>query len=187
MNTRERPGHLRIHGGDSFFSKMNPAIVATRATSFDFEVSTAVEFHPDHYSESAGLGLYYDAANWVVARLYHSEAQGGTALGVLQARLGERIQHVHTEVPLPDGRVELTVHYRWGRADLLYRTDADGAWQELLVDLDVAYLSDEGVNGSPGEIGGFTGLFAFLGAVDAHQRVSYADFEHYSLTNNETR
>ena len=54
----------------------------------------------------------------------------------------------------------------------------------MLQDLSVAYLSDEGVNGMPGEIGGFTGLFNFIGAVDAHQHQSYADFAYYKVTNH---
>ncbi len=40
------------------------------------------------------------------------------------------------------------------------------------------------VNGMPGEIGGFTGLFNFIGAVDAHQHQSYADFAYYKVTNH---
>lgn len=187
VNTTERPGHLRIHGGESLFSQMNPAIMATRATSFDFVIETSVEFHPDHYSESAGLGLYYDSNNWLYARLYHSESLGCTALGVLQAGLGERIEYVHHKIAAPDGMVDLKLHYRAGRADIHYRPDATSGWAHLLDDIDVSYLSDEGVNGEPGEIGGFTGLFNFIAAVDSHQRDSFADFAHYSVTNLEQR
>lgn len=46
------------------------------------------------------------------------------------------------------------------------------------------YLSDEGVNGEKGEIGGFTGLFNFIASVDAYQRQSYADFDYYYVINN---
>ena len=48
----------------------------------------------------------------------------------------------------------------------------------------MSYLSDEGVNGEVGEIGGFTGLFNFIGAVDAHQRKSFADFSYYHVKNS---
>ncbi|MGO2940363.1 MAG: hypothetical protein ACTIDA_07565 [Pseudolactococcus laudensis] len=56
-------------------------------------------------------------------------------------------------------------------------------WLTLEKNIDVTYLSDEGVNGEPGEIGGFTALFNFIGSVDAHQRDSYADFDYYNVKN----
>ena len=49
---------------------------------------------------------------------------------------------------------------------------------------DQCYLSDEGVNGEPGEIGGFTGLFNFIGAIDAHQHDSFAEFDYYFVKNH---
>ena len=50
--------------------------------------------------------------------------------------------------------------------------------------MDVCYLSDEGVNGEPGEIGGFTALFNFIGSVDAHQHDSHGDFAYYQVKNH---
>ncbi|MCM3171776.1 family 43 glycosylhydrolase [Paenibacillus sp. MER 99-2] len=183
VNTTERPGYLRIHGENSFFSQMNPAIMATRATSFHYEFQTKVEFNPDHYSETAGMGLYYDSNNWIYVHMTHSESTGGTILTVLQAKLGERIEHVHNRFAIPDGMVELKLVYNAGTAHFFYRLSEDREWEVALDQVDVAYLSDEGVNGEPGEIGGFTGLFNFVGSVDAHQHDSFADFEYYSVMN----
>lgn len=183
VNTLERPGYLRIHGGDSFFSQVNPAIMATRATSFHYELQTKVEFHPDHYSETAGLGLYYDSNNWIYIHLTHSESLGGTVLKLLQAKLGQRIEYVHKEIPVPDGVVELKIVYKFGFARFIYRLEGARDWEVFEQDIDVLYLSDEGVNGEPGEIGGFTGLFNFIGSVDAHQHDSFADFDYYSVKN----
>ncbi|WP_202946280.1 family 43 glycosylhydrolase [Paenibacillus terrae] len=56
VNTNERPGYLRIHGENSFFSQMNPAIMATRATSFNYEFQTKLEFHPDHSFRNCRYG-----------------------------------------------------------------------------------------------------------------------------------
>ncbi|MGO2940362.1 MAG: hypothetical protein ACTIDA_07560 [Pseudolactococcus laudensis] len=67
--------------------------MATRATSFDYEVETKVEFHPNHYSETAGTGLYYDANNWLYLYLTYSEEDGSTILTILQAKLGQRIEY----------------------------------------------------------------------------------------------
>ncbi|MEK3796298.1 family 43 glycosylhydrolase [Paenibacillus sp. FSL R7-0204] len=182
VNTVERPGYLRIHGENSFFSQIHPAIMATRATSLHYEVQTKVEFHPDHYSETAGMGLYYDSNNWLYVHLTHSESEG-TVLYVLQAKLGERIELVHHYIPVPDDTAELKIIYHSGIASILYRFGDNGEWQAFVENIDALYLSDEGVNGEPGEIGGFTGLFNFIGSVDAHQHDSFADFDYYGVKN----
>lgn len=181
VNTTERPGHLRIHGENSFFSQFNPSIMATRATSFNYEIETKVEFHPKHYSETAGMGLYYDSNNWLYLHLTHSEEENGTVLKVLQAKLGQRIEYVNNFLPVHNGIVELKLVYDNGLADLMYRLD--GEWKMFVSKIDVSYLSDEGVNGEPGEIGGFTALFNFIGSVDAYQHKSFADFDYYTVKN----
>jgi len=181
VNTTERSGYLRIHGENSFFSQVNPAIMATRATSFSYEVQTKVVFKPDHYSETAGVGLYYDSNNWLYLHLTYSEEQESTILTVLQAKLGERIEYSNHRLAVSDDAIELKINYDQGMASLMYRQA--GEWRIFVEGIDVSYLSDEGVNGEPGEIGGFTALFNFIGSVDAHQRDSYADFDYYYVTN----
>lgn len=182
VNTTERPGYLRIHGENSFFSQINPAIMATRATSFSYEVQTSLSFKPDHYSETAGIGLYYDSNNWLYLHLTYSEEQSATILTVLQAKLGERIEYGNHRLVVNNDEIELKINYDQGIATLMYR-QSDEQWKRFVDDVDVTYLSDEGVNGEPGEIGGFTALFNFIGSVDAHQRDSYADFDYYYVTN----
>ncbi len=75
---------------------MNPAIMATRATSFTYEVETLLEFQPNHYSQTAGLGLYYDSNNWLYAHVTYSEEKRCPYLTLLQAKLGQRIEYVNT-------------------------------------------------------------------------------------------
>lgn len=182
VNTTEHPGYLRIHGTDSFFSQINPAIMATRATSFEYEVETKVAFQPRHYSETAGVGLYYDSNNWLYLHLNDIEEKGIPTLSILQAKHGERIEFHSHRIPIVSGEVSLKIVYDHGRVALYYQVSEE--WIQLLEGVDASYLSDEGVNGEPGEIGGFTGLFNFIGAVDAHQRTSYADFAYYHVKNS---
>ena len=140
--------------------------MATRATSFVYDVETAVTFQPDHYSETAGLGLYYDANNWFYARLYKSESLGTTTTGRVFSWAGVW-NTSSTRFP----RATLVRTYTTSAVQQFsYRRNANEEWTVLVADIDVAYLSDEGVNGEPGEIGGFTGLFNFIGSVDAHPR-----------------
>lgn len=182
VTTKERKGYLRIYGRDSLFSKVEPSIMATRATSFNYSVQTKLTFHPYHFSETAGLGLYYDSNNWLYAHLTYCERQQGTVLTILQAELGARKEFVDIRINIPNQSVELKICYNYGCAQLFYRLTADSDWIVLTEELDVKCLSDEGVNGEPGEIGGFTGLFNFIGAVDAKQHQTFADFDYYYVT-----
>lgn len=184
VNTTERPGYLRIHGRNSFFSQVNPAIMATRATSLNYTVQTTVDFAPVHYSQTAGLGLYYDSNNWIYLCLCPSADGTRTILKVLQAKLGDRIDHRFDLAPVPASHADLKIDYADGQATFAYRFATNDEWQVLGPTRDVSYLSDEGVNGEPGEIGGFTGLFNFIGSVDAYQHASAADFSHYQVHNH---
>lgn len=185
VNTTEQPGFLRIYGGDSFFSQVNPSIMATRATSFLYEIDTKVIFKPNHYSETAGIGLYYDSNNWVYLHITYSEITKGPVLSVLQAKLGERKEIFQPIIEVPSGTVELKIIYNMGFAEMYFRLVDQEEWQLVMEKIDVTYLSDEGVNGESGEIGGFTGLFNFIGSVDAHQHDSFADFQFYKVVNFE--
>ncbi|KEY61935.1 family 43 glycosylhydrolase [Lactococcus cremoris] len=185
VNTTERPGFLRIYGGDSFFSQVNPSIMATRATSFLYEIDTKVIFNPNHYSETAGVGLYYDSNNWVYLHITYSEITKGPVLSVLQAKLGERKEIFQPIIEVPSGTVELKIIYNMGFAEMYFRLVDQEEWQLVMEKIDVTYLSDEGVNGESGEIGGFTRLFNFIGTVDAYQHDSFADFQFYKVVNFE--
>lgn len=180
VNTTENPGHLRIYGGNSFFSRHEPAIIATRATSFHYTFETKLRFTPEHYSEKAGMGLYYDANNWVFAHLAYQEETQKTYLTLTQAFHGERKEFVDLVLPVDSETLTLKLEYLEG--DVSFYFWQDNSWQSLGGELDVSYLSDEGVNGEPGEIGGFTGLFNFIGVIDAYQKKAYADFDYYYVT-----
>lgn len=182
VNTKERSGYLRIYGNNSLFSQYEPAILATKATSFDYEVETKLLYNPEHYSQKAGLGLYYDANNWIFANISFSEEKKVRFLSIEQAKLGEKTDYCHHQIFLDNcEEIELKIKYTYGSIDILYKVN--DCWVVLEENLNVAYLSDEGVNGMPGEIGGFTGLFNFIGAVDSYQHQSYADFSRYIVNN----
>ncbi len=178
-------GHLLISGRNSLFSQVAPSIMGTRATSLHYDLQTKVTFHPDHYSETAGVGLYYDANNWFYVRLVQADNERETVLRVLQAKQGQRIDDYLDEVPVPDESVEVRLRYDEGQVVVAYRFTSQDEWQQLGGRYDLAYLSDEGVNGEPGEIGGFTGLFNFIGAVDAYQHQSAGKFAYYSVHNRD--
>ncbi|MCH9266974.1 family 43 glycosylhydrolase [Pediococcus acidilactici] len=182
VNIDKQNQHLRIYGRNSLFSQFNPSIMATRATSLNYLAQTKLTFNPNHYSQTAGLGLYYDSNNWVFARITLSDDEKRPVLRILQAEKGNRNDHIFSEVAIPKKTVEIRLNYKNGIVQFEYCLDTQ--WKKIDQPINVSYLSDEGVNGEPGEIGGFTGLFNFIGAVDAYQHASYADFDYYKVINN---
>lgn len=180
---RTRNGHLEIEGRNSLFSQQEPSIMATRATSFAYEIQAELSFKPDHYSETAGIGLYYDSNNWLYAYIGLDDREENLVLSILQAKLGQCISYDFDKIQISRERLELKVVYDYGMAKVFYRLDSQEAWENIGGIIDVRYLSDEGVNGEPGEIGGFTGLFNFMGCVDAHQHDSYGEFYYYQVRN----
>lgn len=180
---RTRNGHLEIEGRNSLFSQQEPSIMATRATSFAYEIQAELSFKPDHYSETAGIGLYYDSNNWLYAYIGLDDREENLVLSILQAKLGQRISYDFDKIQISREHLELKVVYDYGMAKVFYRLDSQAVWENIGGTIDVRYLSDEGVNGEPGEIGGFTGLFNFMGCVDAHQHDSYGEFYYYQVRN----
>ncbi len=172
---------VKIFGRGSLFSQVNPAILATRATSLKYSLQTKVTHQPVHFSESAGCGLYYDSNNWLYARLTLSQDEKRIVLRLLQAKLGSRKEYIYQEVDVPQGEISIRMDYDYGKVSIYYSTN-ETDWRLWFENLDVSYLSDEGVNGEPGEIGGFTGLFNFIGAVDAHQHKSFGQFFYYKVS-----
>lgn len=176
---------LMIKGANSLFSQVSPSIMATRATSLDYSLQTKVTFDPVHYSQTAGAGLYYDSNNWLYASLHLDDKEQKLVLGIIQAKLGEKIDYVYDQVEVPGNSAEIKIDYHLGTAQIYCRFNENDEWIKVGKDFDVSYLSDEGVNGEPGEIGGFTGLFNFIGSVDAYQHDSAAAFDYYQVKNGE--
>lgn len=173
---------LWICGRESFFSQNDPSILATRATSFSYQLQTKLDFEPVHYSQTAGAGLYYDSNNWIYAYVGLNDKENQRVISILQAKLGQRITFDFDIVPIPDGTVpEIYWQYHYGKAQAFYRLEDGAEWTAIADVMDVSYLSDEGVNGEPGEIGGFTGLFNFIGSTDAYQHDSHAAFHYYQV------
>ncbi|MBF6625960.1 family 43 glycosylhydrolase [Aerococcaceae bacterium zg-BR9] len=174
---------LRIFGRNSLFSRVEPSIIATKATSIKFEFETAVRFKPEHYSQTAGFGLYYDSNNWIYTHITYSEETMSNQICIMQAVRGRKKEYTNNKIALDSFEVKFKLSYENGFVSFTYSTDDMHSEQLILGKIDVSYLSDEGVNGVEGEIGGFTGMFNFIASVDAYQRESFAEFDYYRVTN----
>ncbi|MBK0347767.1 family 43 glycosylhydrolase [Aerococcaceae bacterium zg-ZJ1578] len=173
---------LRIFGKNSLFSKVEPSIIATRATSLNYQFETSVQFNPEHYSQTAGFGLYYDSSNWIYTYITYSEETRTNQICISQAMQGKKVTYTHYNIMCDSNAVKFKLFYNNGFVSIAYST-SKLQWQTIVESIDVSYLSDEGVNGVEGEIGGFTGMFNFIASVDAYQRESFAEFDYYRVIN----
>jgi xylan 1,4-beta-xylosidase len=170
-----RPGWLRLHGRDSLFSRFDISLVAARLQAFTANAETLVDFTPRHFSHAAGLTVFYDDANWFYLRIYHSESLGGRAIGILEADVGERREHVLDRVPLPDGPIVLRAALDHGSLQFSWHTPGTAPHRIGPV-LNASRLADEPVRG-------FTGTMIGITCQDAARRTAYADFDHLRLDN----
>ncbi|MFC1420903.1 glycoside hydrolase family 43 protein [Streptacidiphilus cavernicola] len=183
-----RPGHLRIHGGQSPRGRRTPSLIARRATSRHCSLEAAIDFTPAGFQQLAGITAYYDSRNWHYAYLTRDDL-GGTVLQVLTCDDGRRISYPEATVPLwPGTRVGLRATMDGPQLRFAYETEPD-TWHELDAVLDATILSDEyagekhapdGRSASPA----FTGAFLGLWVQDLGADGGYADFDHATYRNH---
>jgi len=172
-STSARPGHLRLRGRSSLFSRFSVSLVATRLPSVYAECAVTLEHHPEHYSQSAGLVAYYDDENFVFLRSYLSESLGSRALGVMTAQRATKDELLEVRTPVADGPIRLRMVVEETRLYLSWAWPG-GRWVALDSAVDIAHLSDEAA-------GGFTGTMVGMAAQDGYRRTSYADFSDFTL------
>lgn len=174
-DTTSRPGHLRLRGADSLYSRLDVSLLAVRLQALQAIVSTKIDCSPRHFSHAAGLTVYYNNENFTYLRLYHSESLGGRALGIINAREGSREELVLERVAVPDGPLELRARISDGHVDFSWASDAGGGGS--FAPIDIGDLSDEAT-------GGFTGLALGITAQDAYRHDFYADFDWFAADYN---
>ncbi|MFE2021814.1 glycoside hydrolase family 43 protein [Streptomyces sp. NPDC059499] len=180
LSLAERPGHLRLRGGQSLGSTHEQSLVARRQQATDFDFTTRLEADPRTPQQMAGLVHYYNSTLWHYAHLTWDEQRGR----VLRVGVCEHGRYLEPgmPVPVPDGHaveLRLTVHAEKG--DFAWRTSDQGTWQRLGPTLDVTRLSDESATQGDATTGhftswGFTGAFAGLCAQDLTGAGMTADF-----------
>jgi xylan 1,4-beta-xylosidase len=166
---------LHLVGRDSLFSIFDVSLIATRLTEFDADAETVIAFDPVHYSQSAGLAVYYDNRNFVYARITWDESMNSRVFGIIVSRGGEKIELPLAEVAIPDGDVVLRAEIRRGTVQFSYAVDSSER-EHVASTVDLAHLSDE-------IAGGFTGTFIGVAATDGVRKDRVATFSRFSLMN----
>jgi xylan 1,4-beta-xylosidase len=181
LSLTERPGYLRVQGGQSPVGRQRPSLVGRRVTASRCEFTALLEFVPTSFRQLAGVTAYYNTRNWHYAYVTMDDA-GARVLEVLSCDTGQRTVH-------PAARVDVTEIDRIAiRASLdgpvlTFSYNPGSGWQELPVELDATILSDEHasrrVQGEP-EVWGFTGAFVGLWVQDLGGQGVSADIDQVS-------
>jgi xylan 1,4-beta-xylosidase len=150
ISLNERPGCLRIYGGNSLSSKYRQGLAARRQQDFSCDCETCVEFEPAAYQQMAGLVCYYNYDNYYYLKIGFDEDLGKciSVTSVVNREVTE------TEpVPVPQGteKIFLKAEIR-GEALQFYGSKDAEEYCTVGGKYDMKNLSDERVNGN-----GFTG------------------------------
>ncbi|MEM7500837.1 MAG: glycoside hydrolase family 43 protein [Pseudomonadota bacterium] len=179
----ERPGYLRLYGKESPGSLYTQALIARRQTSPSFVAETSIEFSPVSFQQMAGLILYYNSRKFHY--LYVSaDDEIGKHLAVMSC---EAESGLEVRFPLQDRRIALpdvtTICLRFTVQHTSLRlawAAEGGSWQEIPLELDVRFLTDQaGMDGAEQ----FTGTFIGVCANDVSGRSAYADFDYLEVRN----
>ena len=166
----ERRGYLRIHGGQSPWSRYEQSLVARRQEDFCFTAETKMEFEPDYFQQYAGLVYRYDEETQYLLQVTWNEQKG-------------KVLQLNTIMPGSfDQGFELSLRQNapvWLRLAVEYRKavfsySQDGMiYHEMRPVCDAGKLSDE-FGGQ-----GFTGAFVGMFCVDTEFYEKPADFEYF--------
>ncbi len=169
----ERPGHLRLRGRHAPTSRYDVSLIAVPLKARSCTASTVVEIDPRHFSQSAGLALYYDEANHIELRVYASESLASRAVGIVIVELGERRELRSERRAIGDGPVRLEVRLDDGVAQCWFAV-GDAELEPIGPAIDATVLSDEATRG-------FTGATVALVCQDSYRRDLWADFDSFRV------
>lgn len=173
LSLSERPGFLRLKGGESLFSWHRQSLVARRQQAFSYQAETYVEFSPDDYTQMAGLICLYDTMNYYYLCVTWDE-QLGKVVKIMAAQNAKCTEPVGAGIPLPN-ILGCRLRARVSRTALqfFYATD-EANWKQIGPRLDASTLSDEYC-----QKGCFTGAFVGLCCQDLSGCGKPADFDYF--------
>ncbi|RSX49535.1 glycoside hydrolase family 43 protein [Bifidobacterium callimiconis] len=173
----DRPGWLRLYGGQSLRSQHRQSLFARRWEHFDFDAETVVDFDPKNFQQLAGLILYYDTQNWIYACVtFDTEGTDTRVLQILRCD-HENLEYGCEQVEIPGtDPVKLHVEVRGAVAKFSYAL-GDGELRPLGGDQPADHISDDYVERT---IKGcaFTGAMLGICAQDMDAHGSHADFRY---------
>lgn len=173
----ERPGWLRLHGGQSPSSLHEQTLFARRWQSFSFDAVTQMEFHPENFQQTAGLILFYDTSNWMYAYI-GGEGDAGRPTARVLVNEGDAFSFASPLIDVSGSNTyTIRVQVRHDKARFLLGSGDDdpkpmGDW------LPAWHLSDEHVGKLRGKTV-FSGAMVGICAQDMDAHRSFADFAYF--------
>jgi xylan 1,4-beta-xylosidase len=176
-----RAGFLRLYGRETIGSIFRQSLVARRQQAHCYSASTAMEFEPAHFQQSAGLVCYYNSAKFHYLYVSHDE-ELGRHLRVMSCTPDSPQSDAFTApIPIAQGRIELRVEVDLERLRCAYRVGGD-TWKWLPEVFDSSILSDEvTAPGAPN----FTGAFVGMACQDMSGVAHHADFDFFEYRERE--
>lgn len=168
----QRPGWLRVRGGESLCSLNEVSLAARKLTSVLAQATAKMEFSPQSYRHSAGLVLYYDNMNYIYLEKSWRE-ETGPVLRIRRLENGDRRDIPVAGVPVPEGPVWLRVSIHGRRTQFSWSADGE-RYTDIGPVFDTSTLSDEYC-----KYGEFTGTFVGLACEDSLFRTKAADFDFF--------
>lgn len=174
----ERPGWLRLYGGQSLSSHHKQTLFARRWQSFTFCAETKIDFYPQNFQQIAGLVLFYDTCNWIYAYITWDEEANARTLQILRCDFKDFTYGGEAITLSPQESVYLKVTVDHAQAQFFYKTDGT-KWFPLGVVQPADHLSDDYIEERRGRCA-FTGAMVGICAQDMDIHRSYADFSYFT-------
>lgn len=172
----ERPGYLRLYGGESLSSLHEQSLLACRQQDYKIKVTAKVEFEPETFQQMAGLVYYYDTISHYYCYITEDETDG-RVITLLNSCLGKQTQPIGAGIPIPDnGPVWLTLTTQKETAEFSYSLDGS-TFYPMGVSLDATVLSDDYYMKL--KESRFTGAFIGICCQDLSGQRGYADFDYF--------
>ncbi|MFC7259940.1 family 43 glycosylhydrolase [Streptomyces lutosisoli] len=178
LSLTERPSHLRVRGGRSPQSLIDPSLVARRVTAARCSFEATMEYRPRGFQHLAGITAYYNTRNWYY--LYVTADDDGSAVVRLAARDRGRTTVDTTHQAALGDLARLHLGLDLDGPALRFRLDTGAGWQSFGPALDATVLSDEHAEEFDGDqirSLGFTGAFVGLWVWDLNGHGHHADFD----------
>ncbi len=182
LSLTERPGYLRLKGGESLSSHHHQSLVVRRQQAFFYTAETCLEFDPENFQQLAGIICMYDNCNFYYLHVTHDE-ELGKCLDIMTCKKGDFDFPLSGKIPLGDqSKCFLRAEVDYDK--LVFSHSVDGTyWKKTGPVFDASTLSDEFDEGGAGAH--FTGAFVGLCCQDLGGTRKPADFDYFEYTERE--
>lgn len=171
----ERPGYLRLYGGESMSSCHHQSLLAHRQQHFHFTADTLVEFNPNSFQQMAGLIYYYDNVSYYYLYISYDEETGKT-LNLLSSVLGKVSCPIGRGVSI-DKATQIYLKLTCSAEEAQFSYSLDGKnFKNIGPILDATVLSDDYYTKI--DEYRFTGAFIGICCQDLSGQRKYADFDY---------